>query len=82
MLQFSMKLVATLKVTDRNPFRQKKARLCICGHSQKTGHPDMYYTANTEASSLRLVLHEVAQRRVGFPLGGYSDDVSDRYNTD
>ena len=58
-----MKLVATLKFKDSSPLRKKKARICVCGNFQRKGQHDMYYTANIEAPSIRLVLHETAQRR-------------------
>ena len=55
-----MKVVLTLKPVP-GLTTKKKARVCVCGNFQQKKPTDLFYTANTDVSSIRVVLAEVAQ---------------------
>ena len=57
-----MKVVLTLKPQPGLTTKKKKARVCVCGNFQQKKPSDLFYTANADVSSIRLVLHEAAQR--------------------
>ena len=57
-----MKVVRTLKPMPGMNAKKKKARVCFCGNFQEKKSTDLFYTANTDISSIRLVLAEAAQR--------------------
>merc|ERR1711973_37264 len=57
-----MKVVLTLKPQPGLKTKKKKARICVCGNFQQKKPSDLYYTANTDISSIRVVLAEAAQR--------------------
>ena len=42
--------------------KKKKARLCVCGNFQQKKPTYLFYTANTDVSSIRVVLSEAAQK--------------------
>ena len=56
-----MKVVLTLKPQKGLPTKKKKARVCVCGNFQQKKSTDLYYTANAEVGSIRVVLAEAAQ---------------------
>merc|ERR1711989_89995 len=56
-----MKVVLTLKPQPGLTTKKKKARICVCGNFQQKKPSDLYYTANTDISSIRVVLAEAAQ---------------------
>merc|ERR1712175_22200 len=56
-----MKVVLTLKPQPGLSTKKKKARICVCGNFQQKKPSDLYYTANTDISSIRVVLAEAAQ---------------------
>ena len=56
-----MKVVLTLKSVPGLPTKKKKARVCVCGNFQQKKPTDLFYTANTDISSIRVVLAEAAQ---------------------
>merc|ERR1712074_480648 len=41
--------------------KKKKAIVCVCGNFQQKKPTDLFYTANTDVSSIRVVLVEAAQ---------------------
>ena len=55
-----MKVVLTLK-PEPGLTTKKKARVCVCGNFQQKKSTDLFYTANTDVSSIRIVLAEEAQ---------------------
>ena len=55
-----MKVVLTLKPVP-GLTTKKKARVCVCGNFQQKKPTDLFYTANTDVSSIRVVLAEAAQ---------------------
>ena len=57
-----MKVVLTLKPVPGVLTKKKKARVCVCGNFQQKKSSDMFYTANTDISSIRVVLSEAAQK--------------------
>ena len=57
-----MKVVLTLKPMPGMKTKKKKARVCVCGNFQEKKLTDLFYTANTDISSIRLVLAEAAQK--------------------
>ena len=57
-----MKVVLTLKPQTGLTTKKKKARVCVCGNFQQKKPNDLFYTANADISSIRVVLHEAAQR--------------------
>ena len=57
-----MKVVLTLKPVPGVSTKKKKARVCVCGNFQQKKPTDLFYTANTDVSSIRLVLAEAAQK--------------------
>ena len=57
-----MKVVLTLKLAPGVLTKKKKARVCVCGNFQQKKPTDMFYTANTDISSIRVVLSEAAQK--------------------
>ena len=57
-----MKVVLTLKPQPGLTTKKKKARVCVCGNFQQKKPSDLFYTANADVSSIRMVLHEAAQR--------------------
>ena len=63
-----MKVVLTLKPVPGLTTKKKKARICVCGNFQQKKPTDLFYTANTDVSSIRVVLAEAAQK----PLWGIS----------
>ena len=56
-----MKVVLTLKPVPGLTTKKKKARVCVCGNFQQKKPTDLFYTANTDISSIRVVLAEAAQ---------------------
>ena len=56
-----MKVVLTLKPVPGLSTKKKKARVCVCGNFQQKKPTDLFYTANTDVSSIRVVLAEAAQ---------------------
>ena len=56
-----MKVVLTLKSVPGPMTKKKKARVCVCGNFQQKKPTDLFYTANTDVSSIRVVLAEAAQ---------------------
>merc|ERR1711867_349856 len=56
-----MKVVLTLKPQPGLTTKKKKARVCVCGNFQQKKPTDLFYTANTDISSIRVVLAEAAQ---------------------
>ena len=56
-----MKVVLTLKPVPGVTTKKKKARVCVCGNFQQKKPTDLFYTANTDISSIRVVLSEAAQ---------------------
>ena len=42
--------------------KKKKARVCVCGNFQQKKPTDLFYTANTDISRIRVVLAEAAQK--------------------
>ena len=56
-----MKVVLTLKPEPGLTTKKKKARVCVCGNFQQKKSTDLFYTANTDVSSIRVVLAEAAQ---------------------
>ena len=56
-----MKVVLTLKPQPGLSTKKKKARVCVCGNFQQKKPTDLFYTANTDVSSIRVVLAEAAQ---------------------
>ena len=56
-----MKVVLTLKPQQGVTTKKKKARICVCGNFQQKKPSDLYYTANTDVSSIRVVLAEASQ---------------------
>ena len=57
-----MKVVLTLKPQPGLTTKKKKARVCVCGNFQQKKPNDLFYTANADVSSIRVVLAEAAQR--------------------
>ena len=57
-----MKVVLTLKPVPGVLTKKKKARVCVCGNFQQKKPTCMIYTANTDISSIRVVLSEAAQK--------------------
>ena len=57
-----MKAVLTLKPMPGVSTKKKKARVCVCGNFQQKKPTDSFYTANTDISSIRVVLSEAAQK--------------------
>ena len=57
-----MKVVLTLKPQPGLTTKKKKARVCVCGNFQQKKPTDLFYTANTDVSSIRVVLAEAACR--------------------
>ena len=56
-----MKVVLTLKPQQGLTIKKKKARVCVCGNFQNKKPTDLFYTANTDISSIRVALAEAAQ---------------------
>ena len=56
-----MKVVLTLKSVPGLTTKKKKAIVCVCGNFQQRKPTDLFYTANTDVSSIRVVLAEAAQ---------------------
>ena len=56
-----MKVVLTMKPQPGLSTKKRKARVCVCGNFQQKKPTDLFYTANTEVSSIRVVLAEAAQ---------------------
>ena len=59
-----MKVVLTLKPVPGLTAKKKKVRVCVCGNSQQKKPPYLFYTANTDVSSIRVVLAEAAQKPI------------------
>ena len=57
-----MKVVLALKPAPGLSTKKKKARVCVCGNFQQKKPTDLFYTANTDVSSIRVVLAEAAQQ--------------------
>ena len=53
---------ADVKTRARHYDKEEKARICACGNFQEKKPTNLLYTANTDASSIRIVLAEAAQR--------------------
>ena len=58
-----MKVVLTLKPVPGVTTKKKKARVCVCGNFQQKRPSESFYTANTDISSIRVVLSEAAQQK-------------------
>ena len=56
-----IKVVLTLKPQPGLSTKKKKARVCVCGNFQQKKPTYLFYTANTDVSSIRVVLAEAAQ---------------------
>ena len=57
-----LKVVLALKPLPEVSTKKKKASLCVCGNFQQKKPTDLFYTANTDISSIRVVLAEAAQK--------------------
>ena len=57
-----MKVVLTLKPVPGVLTKKKKARVCVCGNFQQKKPTYLFYTANTDISSIRAVLPQAAQK--------------------
>ena len=57
-----MKVVLTLKPVPGVLTKKKKARVCVCGNFQQKKPTDLFYTADTDMSSIRAVRSEAAQK--------------------
>ena len=49
-----MKVVLTLKPVPGLSTKKKKARVCVCGNFQQKKPTDLFYTANTDVSSIPM----------------------------
>ena len=58
---FPMTGVHTLKPQPGVTTEKKKSRFCVCGNFQRRKPGDLFYTANADVGSIRIVLHEAAQ---------------------
>merc|ERR1711867_258638 len=58
-----MKAVLTLKPVAGSSTKKKKARVCFCVYFQQKRPWESFYTANTDISSIRVVLSEAAQKK-------------------
>ena len=56
-----MKVVLTLKPELGLTTKKKKARVCVCGNFQQKKPTDLFYTANSDVSRIRVVLAEATQ---------------------